>query len=414
MSERLKTAMEKENGRLHGMAVRLYERNHHVGSSKGFDYDYTCPSPISYPHQWIWDSGYHAIVLTHLDADRAKRELTTLFLRQKENGFVPCVNVWEKKHPFEEMLYIKKITQPPVIPMSVQTIYERTGDLEFVKGMYPKLKKSMDWFEEQRDLNSNGLIEIIHPWEDGDDRNPSFDKQLNITKLRLSPPENFYALFKILAKYQLMGWDEEKILKSHIFRAETVLFNSIYARSLLSMADLADAMGDYGDAADFRRRYQKSKEAILGLQWNGRDHIFYDLDQNQEQSHVKSVSSLMPLILPDLPESIYKPLIEEHLLNPREYWTPVPVASVARTEPTFNPGNSLELWRGPMWVNTNWFLAKALYQYGYDSEAETLVSKTIKVVENNGFREFYNPFSGEGYGQPSFGWSTLALDMTSW
>jgi len=33
------------------------------------------------------------------------------------------------------------------------------------------------------------------------------------------------------------------------------------------------------------------------------------------------------------------------------------------------------------------------------------------LVLESGFREFYHPLTGEGYGARSFGWSTLVVDM---
>lgn len=403
--------MESERQLITDKAALLYEINHHEGTSKGNHYDYTCPSPFFYPHQWKWDSAFHAVVLRHLDPERAKREIETLFLRQREDGFVPCVNIWEKRHPLEEFLYIDKITQPPVLPIAVEQVYDKTGDRAFVANIYPKLKKAGEWLAGNRDRNSNGLLEIIHPWEDGDDRNPSFDKQLGIKKSRLNPVENFYVLFKILAKYSRLRFDEDAIYKSKTFIAETALFNSIFALSNLSMAHLSLASGHPEDFADFNSKYERVKNAMLRLMWNPEDKIFYDLGGDSEQSHVKSISSLMPLILPDLPPEIYKPLIEDHLLNPREYWTPLPVASVSQKEPSFRAGANLELWRGPAWVNTNWFLTKALLNYGYEKAAKELTHKTVEAVKQSGFREFYNPYSFEGYGQKNFGWSTLVLDM---
>lgn len=378
----------------------LLNNNHRIGRLGDVDYDYTCPSPGAYPHQWLWDSSFHSIVLTHLDPDRAKREISTLLSKQQENGFVSCVSIWQKGRPFEELFYVTRITQPPVIPIAVETIYERTKDIDFVKDAYPKLKSFLNWLTEHRDRNGNGLIEIIHPWEDGDDGNPSFDKQLGLG-YKPSVLRNFAALLRGLTKYSLMGWDEEKIFRSKTFISETVLFNSIYAKALLSMTRLAGLVGEEGDAAIFKTRYEATKKALIDLCWSAEDQIFYDLDQNSKQTGVKNTSSLMPLILPDLPESIAKPLIERHLLNENEFWTPFPIASVARDEKTFNPENSLILWRGPMWVNTNWFLAKGLRNYGYMKEADYLTQKTKEAVDKSGFREFYNPLTGEGCGQPN-------------
>ena len=37
----------------------------------------------------------------------------------------------------------------------------------------------------------------------------------------------------------------------------------------------------------------------------------------------------------------------------------------------------------------------------------------LKLIEKSGFREYYNPFSGEGYGAEDFTWAGLILDMMS-
>src|SRR5690348_17747575 len=36
---------------------------------------YTVPAPVDYPYQWLWDSCFHAIILTHFDLPAAKAEL---------------------------------------------------------------------------------------------------------------------------------------------------------------------------------------------------------------------------------------------------------------------------------------------------------------------------------------------------
>ena len=57
----------------------LYERNRQQGHAPwcGLDYDFICPSSGTYPFQWFWDSGFHAIVLTQTDVARAQSVLTS-------------------------------------------------------------------------------------------------------------------------------------------------------------------------------------------------------------------------------------------------------------------------------------------------------------------------------------------------
>ena len=74
------------------------------------------------------------------------------------------------------------------------------------------------------------------------------------------------------------------------------------------------------------------------------------------------------------------------------------------------PGTHLEeayfkmvtYWRGPVWVNTNWFIYLGLLKYGYYEIAQNIKQGIFDLVTKSGFREYYNPFNGEGLGGKSF------------
>jgi glycogen debranching enzyme len=394
-------------------ASKILAHNHRTGTLNGIKYDYTCPSakPGMYPHEWLWDSSFHSIVLTHFNPARAKREIKTLLSKQEKSGFLSCVSIWEKSSPLDSIIYITKITQPPVVAYAALRVYEKTRDKDFLKTVYPKIKSLLCWLKDNRDENGNGLIRIIHPWEAGIDTNPSTDKEFGIKSHFPSVIINYAKLIGLNIKYLAMGWNEKKIYKSRSFQMESVLFNSIYAQALLSIGKIARILGNNEDEKKFKKLYRKVFGSLIKNCWSEKDGFFYDLDRNAKQIRVKTVSGLMPLILPDLPKKITRKLIEKHILNEKEFWSKYPVPSVSMDEPTFNPGNSLILWRGPTWVNTNWFINKALLYYGYKSEAHELTKRTSEMIARFGFCEFYNPLTGEGYGQPNFGWSTLVTDM---
>lgn len=44
-------------------------------------------------------------------------------------------------------------------------------------------------------------------------------------------------------------------------------------------------------------------------------------------------------------------------------------------------------------------------------EAENMTEVVMQLISKGGFREYYNPFTGEGYGAPDFTWSGLVVDM---
>jgi glycogen debranching enzyme len=111
-------------------------------------------------------------------------------------------------------------------------------------------------------------------------------------------------------------------------------------------------------------------------------------------------------------EHVRRRLVEEHVLAPRRYRTPVGIPSVAMDEPAFRPGFDLwRCWRGPSWVNTAWLLVPALRELGYEEHARHVVASLAGAARAHGLREYYDPRDGNGLAARGFGWSSLLLDL---
>jgi glycogen debranching enzyme len=141
--------------------------------------------------------------------------------------------------------------------------------------------------------------------------------------------------------------------------------------------------------------------------------VFWDLYGYEEtRAHTLTFTSLFPLILDSLDRHMVWRLVEEHLLNEREFWLPYPIPSVAATEPSFDPEYlTRSIWRGPTWVNSNYYFYWGLRAHGYRDIATELAKRTVQMVGKGGVREFFNPFTAEGYGATDFGWTGLVLDL---
>jgi glycogen debranching enzyme len=133
-------------------------------------------------------------------------------------------------------------------------------------------------------------------------------------------------------------------------------------------------------------------------------------------SPAATIAALTPLALPDLPEPIARRLIEEHLLDPARFWTPVAPPSVSADDPSFSVRDLSALgqrryWRGPTWVNTAWLCWLGLVRLGYDAPAQELANRLSAAIAANGLREYYHPRMGAGMGARDFAWSCLVLEM---
>ena len=60
---------------------------------------------------------------------------------------------------------------------------------------------------------------------------------------------------------------------------------------------------------------------------------------------------------------------------------------------------------------THWVIYRGLLRYGYAKEADEIRDKSVALLTRSGFRECFNPETGEGQGAHGFTWGALVLDM---
>jgi glycogen debranching enzyme len=212
-------------------------------------------------------------------------------------------------------------------------------------------------------------------------------------------------------------FDNKKILEKDYFNVEGLLFNVAFIESARSLSRLFKKIKNTKEAEFFEKIAEKGENSLLSKCWDKNAQIFYSLySKDEEFANVKTVASLVPLYLQNLKGEKLDALVSRHVINPDEFYTEFPFPSVSKDEKYYVPHDTPKhqvklLWRGPTWMATNWFVVKGLRRHGYDKIADEVVSKMTKMIEREGFREYYNPETGEGYRRHDFGWSTLILDL---
>jgi glycogen debranching enzyme len=413
-----------EAKRVAAEARRVLNGNRQSGVSdwNGMRYDFVCPSPTHYPFQWFWDSAFHAIALLHVDPELSKQELRCLMQGAQPDGFIGHMLLWEREahaHWLKEEYsirlahpYFTATIQPPVVARAVERIFDATGDAAFVREMLPPMVRFFDWLARVRDPDHDDLVAIIQPDESGLDASPKYDLAMGIPS---DPPADTLpalrrSMQRLFTAYTDAAPETQPLLDVFLF--EDVMMNSIYADGLRALAKLSRAVGAT-DADRFERASKRALGALMDRCWDRKAGVFWDLSgAAEEQARVLTFTSLFPLILPDLDAGVARRLVREHLLNEKEFWLPYPVPSVAANEPSFDPTwQTKTTWRGPTWVNVNWYLYWGLRTHGFADVASELARRTIAMQARGGIREFYDPSTAEGYGATDFGWSCLGLDL---
>jgi hypothetical protein len=402
---------------------RLYRTNLRTGtdSHTGFQYSYLCPSPKKYHWQWFWDSCFHAVAMAHVAPEQAVAELRTLVAAQEPDGFMGHIAFWGNRRLGalwgriqSPQMWRPKHTamiQPPVLAQAVARVAEVISDAWLPVELMPALDKYHTWLSNHRVPDPDGLLVVFSPYETGTDYSPAFDEVLG---LRPNPGS-----MSLVAKTRWLdirnaasNYDNRKLLKAGRFLVKDVLVNSLYAESLATMARLHQKHGERQVANAYATRAGMVRASLVDKLWDRGRGAFYSLyGPNEQRTRSLTSSSLLPLVVEDLPSEPVNALVEGHLQQRAQFWLNYPVPSVSADEKSFSPRGSMLSWRGPSRVNINWMLWRGLKRHGFHDLAEQLAMKTVNMVARSGLREYYHPYTGVGQGAESFGWSGLALDM---
>ena len=387
--------------------LQLLKRNQRT--TNGFQY--TVPSPDTYPYQWLWDSCFHAIILTHFNTGDAKLEILTLLSKQFDNGLIPHMIYWDKESAtdFPVIEWGKKdtsaITQPPMIAYAAWQIFQKDQDKSFVKKIYPNLYHFYRYLLSERDPHGKHLIGILNPDESGEDNSPRFDIPLNLPP-KHSFKENTRKRLNLVAQNIECKFDAPFCMRN-FFWVKDVPFNAIMVKNLKLLAELAEKLSLEDDTKFFKSEAEKITEAMKKYMLD--KEIFWSTyGENYQKIEVKTWAIFAPLFAGILNQSEAKKLVEKHLLNPKEFWTNYSVPTVSIDEPSFDPKG---FWRGTTWIAINWFIYKGLLNYGFLDVAYEIRKSSTALLEKSGFREYFNPITGEGLGAKKFTWGGLVLDM---
>ena len=99
-----------------------------------------------------------------------------------------------------------------------------------------------------------------------------------------------------------------------------------------------------------------------------------------------SSAGFLPLLC-GTPSQAQACALAAHLENPATFGTALPIPSIAACNQQYY---SKDMWRGPVWININWFVARGLHRYGLDTAAKSLRIKTLHELER--LTEIYGTF----------------------
>ncbi|HVT00940.1 MAG TPA: hypothetical protein VHE53_01745 [Patescibacteria group bacterium] len=429
---------------------------HHITVLNGSKYEAGTPhTPAATEHYshaiHHWDTTLQSISRARAgDPDGARSDLEILLSTQDETtGFIPNMTFLGKGRWWDpERLLVfgpkaksSDYSQPPIIAMAMIEIkkgFEKDGKSneadEFARKNYDAAAKAYRYFaNRQAEIDNGNLITLKDPHESGRDSDHVFDDhkwRLPYDKVpkQLDPAARRINGFMDYSGDLLLGFKRRIGIKQ--YGVKDVMFNCIYAENLHYMAKLAEQTDHPDDAFEFSERAKLVEAEILEEMWNPQDKKFYP---TKDGLHIEkdSVGDLFPLILNSTePDQVASAL--QMIDSPEWYKTEWPLPSIPVHHANFDPDyKEPRIWRGPVWVNMNWYVTRGLQKQAarfmdvYPDLAREcyrtaweIAKKTKELTDKSGYREFYNPHTGEALRPKirNFAWSTLSeiIHINEW
>jgi putative isomerase len=313
---------------------------------------------------------------------------------QTENGLVPNAASASGITPGR--------SQPPVGSYITWKVYQGTQDRALLEWAYPRLKKWHEWWlrdrgdgQAWRDGNHDGLLEwgsdrgsatgpggrgylMASRWETGIDDNPMYDE------VKYNP-------------------------QTYTMDLDDVGLNSLYVLDGECLAQIATILGKEEDAKAFTANYERQKQLVREKLWNEQDGIFENRFWSGEFSKHLSPTNFYPLLAGIPTPEQGKRMVEEHLLNPKEFWGTYVMPSISRNDPAFVDQFYV---RGTIWGPLNYLVYQGINRYGFDDIALQYAQKSYDLYMDDWRTaqhddEQYGAAGGNGGGDPHYTWGAL-------
>ncbi len=291
----------------------------------------------------------------------------------REDGRIPSVIRFrdDGKNPLDLMY---SHFQGYCFPYHALNMYYLNGrNREYLEQLYDVLERFDIYLWKTRDSDGDGCLETWCVWDTGED---------NCTRF-FDAPESW-------------GSDEAPYGRGKL-PYESMDIMSYSADGRQTLAEIADILyPDTDRASVWRSKAQAVRDKVRGYLWRDNRGACYDRDCDNNFLDTLIHNNLRVMYHGVFDRYMASRFVGEHLLNPDEFWTPMPLTSIAANDPLFF-SHTKNNWSGQPQGLTYQRAIRALENYGYYGIIPILGHKLCEAVGSRGhdmrFTQQYDPYT---------------------
>jgi Trehalase len=334
---------------------------------------------------FVWDTSFSALLGAVEDPVQSKDTIRALLAFQMPDGKMPQVSNWR----YLDVPYaFTACSNPPVTTMCAWKIYQRWPDLQFLKDVYPRLRKWHEWWAKNSDGNKDGLLE----W--GASNRTLFDA------------------------WVACGWDdtpafEGSELVGTQMNVDAVDLNSLWSMDAEYLAHMADALDLPDDARQLRARQAQINRLMNEILWDEDLGVYCHRLWNKDGTPAAFETRLTPMnfypLICGAPDERRAKRMIEVLTDPNKFWGRWIIPTLSYDDPDWHHQG---YWQGNAWPPVNYLLSLGLKRYGTPEQKGRLAQRSVEMFMQNWTDkgicgENFKSLDGTCNGFPHYTWGAL-------
>jgi hypothetical protein len=317
----------------------------------------------------------------------ARNNHMAFFALQREDGQLPAsIKLSEAGYGQIQM----------VVPIAATAweLVKLTDDDELLVTAYKSCSRWDAWLRKYRDTRGTGLVEGFCTYDTGHDNSPRWKGVPN-----RCPDAD--------AKKFPPGVGVPRLCPD--------LSATVYG-GRIALAAMAKMLGKHDEAARWAQDAETLRRLILTKLYDSQDAAFYDLDADNKFVRVRSdvISRVLGehvLRLSDAHDrAIFEAVWTRQIHNPKAFWAPYPLTSVAMDDPSFVRPIPRNSWGGASQALTALRVPRWMEHYGKGTEMKVLMAAWCEAIMRHiEFRQQMDPLTGDFTQADPSGYSPAAL-----
>lgn len=378
-----------------------------------------------YKYVWLETQPMGGYMYAKRNLSIAKNNIQIFMDLQREDGRLPGMITFDDGIHFSGMITNNDTHLNPVygylqgncFPMPAFEIYFWLNkDKVYLHQLYQSLEKYDNYLWSTRDSDHDGCLESWCVYDTGEDNSVRYGESPSSWPFEYPPTRQ--QLTRMSEKelkancYQFVHFDKISFDSMDNvpvpMESMDIMSYSYTNRDVLSL--ISKELGN-GKETYWRDKANEIRGKIKEYLWDEKRHACYDRDKSNNMMDILIHNNIRCMYYGSFDQQMADDFVKYHLLNPKEFWTDIPLPSIAANDPLFRniSGNN---WSGQPQGLTFQRSITALENYNHYAELTMIGTKFLKVIGDSlKFTQQFDPFTGtidNAMKKDSYGPSILA------